>query len=118
MTMTDEVAFDHRVALEDERDRLLSQRASLAAEVTSILAQGIGCWSTPDEACDSASEQVELDRLAALISALDARLGMVDDALTSARYGLCSSCHEPIAQERMRALPGTAHCISCARTRC
>jgi RNA polymerase-binding transcription factor DksA len=29
----------------------------------------------------------------------------------------CASCHQPIPQERLEALPGTTRCVKCSDTR-
>lgn len=59
-----------------------------------------------DEPLD-AIESAALDEIALTRQAL-ARL----DAGT---YGVCVGCGEPIAAERLRALPTASHCIACAR---
>ena len=45
-------------------------------------------------------------------------LGAIDDALTridDGTYGLCLSCREAVAAERLEALPWTTRCIDCKR---
>jgi RNA polymerase-binding protein DksA len=45
-------------------------------------------------------------------------LGAIDEALTrldAGTYGLCLSCREAVAAERLEALPWTTRCIDCKR---
>jgi len=47
-------------------------------------------------------------------------LERVDDALAAIRggtYGICKSCGEPIAKERLEALPYAPMCVDCQRRR-
>ncbi len=53
-----------------------------------------------------------LDRRAkAEVEEIDAALGR----LAAGRYGICLECRQPIAVERLMALPATPHCVDCAR---
>jgi DnaK suppressor protein len=45
-------------------------------------------------------------------------LGEVHEALSridAGTFGRCEECGEPIARQRLQALPYTRHCIQCAR---
>jgi DnaK suppressor protein len=42
---------------------------------------------------------------------MDAALRRIDDG----SYGICGSCSQPIAEERLEALPWTTRCIDCKR---
>jgi DnaK suppressor protein len=42
---------------------------------------------------------------------MDAALRRIDDG----SYGMCGSCGQPIAEERLEALPWTTRCIDCKR---
>lgn len=48
---------------------------------------------------------------------IEKRIEELEDALERAEqglYGICESCGEPIATERLRAIPSTTLCIKCA----
>ena len=63
--------------------------------------------ATFDRELDSTLEENE-ERL---IGAMDAALRRIDDG----SYGMCGSCGQPIAEERLEALPWTTRCIDCKR---
>jgi RNA polymerase-binding protein DksA len=46
-----------------------------------------------------------------VLSAIDAALARIEDG----SYGLCQRCGQPIAQERLRAIPYATLCIDCKR---
>ena len=46
-----------------------------------------------------------------LLEAIDAALGRIDDGT----LGICSTCGQPIGEERLEALPWTTQCIDCKR---
>ena len=74
--------------LEDERDRLLGERDRLS--------------STLD---DPGSSPVIL-----VLGEIERALERIDDGT----YGLCERCGEPIAAERLEALPYAVRCVGCA----
>ena len=47
------------------------------------------------------------------LAAVEAALGRLDDGT----YGVCEVCGEPIAEERLEALPATTRCVRCASGR-
>ena len=63
--------------------------------------------ATFDRELDSTLEENE-ERL---IAAIDGALSRID----AGSYGVCASCGEPIAPERLEALPWTTRCIACKR---
>jgi DnaK suppressor protein len=46
-----------------------------------------------------------------VLGAIDSALQRIDDG----SYGMCASCGQPIAAERLEALPWTTRCIDCKR---
>jgi RNA polymerase-binding protein DksA len=46
-----------------------------------------------------------------LLEAIDAALARIDDGT----LGICSTCGQPIGEERLEALPWTMQCIDCKR---
>jgi len=51
------------------------------------------------------------DRSRMELSRIEAALRSIDDGT----YGTCTNCGNPIAVERLEAIPWAAHCIDCAR---
>jgi DnaK suppressor protein len=65
---------------------------------------------------DSAHSTAERARLIALVKELRANLLDVERALGKMDrgiYGLCERCHQPIAAERLEAIPWARLCITC-----
>lgn len=109
--MTD--ALEPRAA----REALLAERARALAELEDTRVE------PPDEETEgslaaAASHVIEQQRNLALrdhnsqhLAAVDAALARIaDDA-----YGRCTACHQPIAPDRLDALPWAALCIDCQR---
>jgi DnaK suppressor protein len=104
-------------------DPMVAPRATLEAERSRLrdeLAEGIvapGPMTYGSQAA-AASQVFEQQRDLALrerneqqLAAVEAALGRLD----AGTYGRCVRCEEPIAAERLEALPWAAHCIDCQR---
>ena len=68
----------------------------------------------------AASQVFEQQRDLALRDRTDQQLELVDAALArldAGTFGTCVRCGQPIAPERLEALPWAAHCIDCQRDR-
>lgn len=92
-----------RKKLEDERAQLLA-RSIPAPEPTK-----------GDEADMAAMTQAKAQSLW-LASDQKQRLTQIDQALAriaAGKYGICDVCHQPIAPERMEAIPHATLCIHC-----
>jgi RNA polymerase-binding transcription factor len=66
----------------------------------------------------AASQVFEQQRDLALRDRARIELGRVEvalRALDNGTYGTCTSCGNPIARERLEAIPWVATCIDCAR---
>ena len=46
-----------------------------------------------------------------LLAAIDSALARIDEGT----FGICRTCAQPIAEERLEALPWTTQCIDCKR---
>lgn len=98
-----------RAALEAERSRLRDELAE------GIVAPGPMTYGSQASA---ASQVFEQQRDLALRERNEQQLAAVDaalDRLDAGTYGRCIRCGEPIAPERLEALPWAAHCIDCQR---
>lgn len=96
-----------RATLEAERRRLLDE---LGAEI-----QAPGQMTYGSQAA-AASQVFEQQRDLALRERAEHHLALVDSALRrldGGSYGACLRCGNPIASERLEALPWAAHCITC-----
>ncbi|TMD30692.1 MAG: TraR/DksA family transcriptional regulator [Chloroflexi bacterium] len=100
---------DPRAALEAEHARL---REELAA---TIEAPGQMTYGSQAAAATHVFEQ---QRDLALRERAEQQLALVDAAmarLDAGTFGRCLRCGNPIAPERLEALPWAEHCIACAR---
>jgi RNA polymerase-binding protein DksA len=102
----------------DPREALLAERTRVLAELTESEVISPGQMTYGSQAA-AASHVFEQQRDLALRDHNQAHLAAIDDALArldAGTYGTCTSCHRPIATERLEALPWTALCIDCSRT--
>ena len=108
--MTEPAAPDTRAALLAERRRVVAEIAD-----AEVLAPGQITYGSQAAAATHVFEQ---QRDLALRDHNQLHLGAVDAALarlTAGTYGRCTSCGNPIAPERLEALPWAALCIDCQR---
>lgn len=99
------------------RDALLAERERLHDELREeVEAPGPVTYGSQAAAATHVFEQ---QRDLALRERSERALADIHAALArmeAGTYGLCTSCHRPIADERLEALPWAAHCIDCQRT--
>jgi DnaK suppressor protein len=98
--------------LEDERAELVSQLDALQIDNDEQQADsGVG-----NHLADDASELFLRERNIALRGNTEELLAQIDSALKrmdAGSYGVCERCGQPIAAERLEALPYAAYCITC-----
>jgi RNA polymerase-binding protein DksA len=92
----DYIHEENRSQLEDDRE-----------EIPSDNHPGDMATSTFDRELDATLEGNE-ERL---LQAIDAALQRIEDGT----FGICQNCGQPIAAERLEALPWTTRCIDCKR---
>src|SRR5829696_7740706 len=98
------------------RQSLLEERARLLIELGEPI-EAPGQMTYGSQAA-AASHVFEQQRDVALRERSRGELGKVDAALRKlddGSYGTCASCGNPIAEERLTAIPWAALCIDCAR---
>jgi DnaK suppressor protein len=100
--------------LQRERDALLTEleRRQQLEHAVSREAQ------EPRDSADLGAAQRDVDRFAALADRTAERIDAIQVAIERAaqgRFGICESCGEPVAIERIRAVPNTPYCLDCAR---
>jgi DnaK suppressor protein len=111
-TTMDEATARRRSTLEEQRIHLRAEMVSQGAdpdsdEVTFIDDSGFA---------DRSHNTEERSRLISVAAALRSNLRDVDRALAKfevGTYGVCERCAEPIASERLDALPWAILCIRC-----
>ena len=98
------------------RASLLAERERLLAEIgEAIVAPGQMTYGSQAAA---ASQVFAQQRDLALRDRADQQLVLVDEALArldAGTFGACIRCGEPIAADRLEALPWAARCIDCQR---
>ena len=104
------------VDLESARTALNAERARLMAELGEPI-ESPGQMTYGSQAA-AASQVFEQQRSLALRDQARMELSRVEAALRSiddGTYGTCTSCGNPIAPERLEAIPWAPLCIDCAR---
>ncbi len=106
------------------RARLDGDRAALADQVAALEAQFDGFVEASDlvatdDEHDPEGHTIAYERqqVAALLRDARSKLAAIDEAvrrLQLGTYGRCARCGDPIGAERLEALPGAEHCITCA----
>jgi len=105
-----------RTRLIGEHDELLRQLRELGGEGD----DGIDDPFAEEGFADTGQATAERVNLLMMVKSLRDILREVQAALErmdAGTYGICQRCGQPIAEERLEALPATRLCISCKRTR-
>ena len=103
-----------RSRLESEQKRLLGELKQLEANVgpTEVRREGSPFGKREEEA----TESFELEKRLALEKQTRDHLAEVEHALSKFEketYGLCDDCGQPIAPDRLEALPQASLCVNC-----
>jgi RNA polymerase-binding transcription factor DksA len=114
------VVTDHAGRLAERREETVRLLTSLRRRLDGII-EG-SAWSTDDDEHDPEGVTVAFERaqVAGLVEQSRAELSALDAAaarLADGTYGTCVRCGQPIADERLDALPATTTCIRCADRR-
>jgi DnaK suppressor protein len=107
-------------ALDSLVDELQRKRFALVGEVGQTEGE---LRTITEEREPELEEEAQKERLATVLERLRDRerrtLREIDDSLeriASGTYGTCAACGKPIPLGRLRALPTTRLCVTCART--
>ena len=95
-----------------------AQVAALTREFDEVVAASTASNADDEHDPEGATIAFERQQVAALLAAARARLADVEAALArrdAGEYGVCESCGQVIAPERLAARPAARTCISCAR---
>jgi RNA polymerase-binding transcription factor len=110
--------------LERYRQTLLGLRERVGGEVNHVV-QSIqedvhvpgDISAAPVHLADVAIESVDAD-----VEVLNATRGILEDVnaaldrIAAGTFGQCEMCGAPIAEERLKAIPYTPHCLRCAKS--
>lgn len=106
-----------RELLEAESDRLQEVRRGLRGEHLDeeAEAESLDVLSSMDQhQADVGTEVFEREKDYSILARVDIDLRDVADALArldAGTYGVCETCHSPIAGERLEAVPATRFCV-------
>ena len=106
--------------LAQERATTLRRLSALTAEFDGIVASAEGTNGDDEHDPEGATIAFERERTAALRLQTERRLDEIDRAISrlgGGRYGICRSCEQHIAEERLRAIPEAELCTKCVARR-
>jgi RNA polymerase-binding transcription factor DksA len=109
---------DARELLESERGRLEHVRDTFEAEHLHDETEDDSTAELSHLAqhpADTGSETFEREKDFSILEQVEAELGDVERALVrldDGTYGTCQACGDPIADERLAAMPATRFCLS------
>jgi RNA polymerase-binding transcription factor DksA len=117
----DQIALDrYRQQLEKMRRRLREDQSTLMeqTQMGSLGQKGGDLSNNPFHLADMGTEEYLADLNATLLeneALAAAEIQSALERLNNGTYGSCERCHQPIAPERLEALPFVRLCIDCAR---
>ncbi len=103
-----------RAQLESEHKRLTEELAQLQTSASSSDERREGSPFGKRE--EEATETLELEKRLALENRIRQEVAGIEHALDKfekGTYGLCDNCGQPIAPERLEALPQASLCMNC-----
>ena len=104
-------------ALEHRRAEAIEQIADADRQLDELRSQREHLHDDDEHDPDGVSLSSEWSRLEGLRQSRLEALAKIDEArsrLADGDYGVCSSCGEPIAPERLEIRPDATTCVSCA----
>lgn len=116
-----------KAELDQYRAVLTGLRARLRGDVTQMTDEALkksrqdasgDLSNMPIHMADVGTDNFEQEFTLSLIESEQVTLGEVDEALkriAENRFGLCEECTEPVPKERLKAIPYTRYCVTCAR---
>ena len=107
-----------RERLQAERERVLAEMQSLRDDLSHSIEDLVDEDGNDSHLADSATETLDREMEQSLEDNAEHLLAHIDSALArldEGTYGRCERCGEPIAEERLEALPYATRCIECKR---
>jgi DnaK suppressor protein len=103
-----------RARLEAERERLAAVIGDLRDELAAI-AESTAAGPDDEHDAEGSTVAYERARVQALLAHAERSAAHIEAAAANMEGGTtCRHCGQPIAEERLIALPATATCVSCA----
>jgi len=90
---------------------------AMTAELDAVTAAAAGANQDDEHDPEGSTLAFEREQLAALREQARHQVAEIEEAhdrLARGRYGVCERCGDPIAAERLDALPATRYCVRCA----
>lgn len=106
-------AAKYRVLLSEQKEALRHQLHDMGADPD---ANGVESLDFDFGFADSAQSTAERNKVLAVIERLREGLHEIEaalDKISKGTYGICERCSQPIASERLEALPAARLCMSC-----
>jgi RNA polymerase-binding transcription factor DksA len=104
-----------RKRLVEERDRLRGVRTALLEGFAGDSGEpSVEELAAANHPADAGTEMFEREKDLSILEQVDARLSQVERALhrlDEGTYGTCEICGQPIAAERLEALPAATFCV-------
>jgi DnaK suppressor protein len=107
------MAKDVQRVLEGRRRELAEELARLTAppEAGTNLSFGKRIGEGTTQAVERINTTAAARSIAATLASVDRALEKVAEG----SYGFCDNCEQPIAPERLEAIPGTVFCVTCSQ---
>ncbi|HEV7723265.1 MAG TPA: TraR/DksA C4-type zinc finger protein [Iamia sp.] len=114
MALSETARAELRRVLVEDRDRTAEGLAALERSFDELVAAAD--LEPPDDEHDpDGTTAYERAQVSSLAAEARVRLAALDEALaTEADLGTCAACAGDIGWERLLAVPGTRHCVTCA----
>ncbi|ANY06318.1 TraR/DksA family transcriptional regulator [Pseudonocardia sp. HH130630-07] len=101
-------------------DRVDAKIGSLRTQLTALADEQALTSHDDEHDPEGVTIAVQRAQLQALLAGAErdrAELDLAAERIAAGTYGSCAVCGDPIAAERLEALPATRTCIVCATTR-
>lgn len=105
--------------LDEFKEMLLAIRERLTGKISSVKSDALVKTEDINDGEDG-TDMFTREFMLQLAGSDQEALYEIDDALRRVEdktYGICETCFQPIAKERLKALPFTKECIKCRATR-
>jgi len=106
-----------KVALTEERERIVHQMIELGVTETGELT---GDVDYGDGFADAAAATAERTEVLVVVESLKSQLSDIDEALQrieKGTYGVCKKCGEDIPAARLEFRPSSIYCVDCKSSR-
>jgi DnaK suppressor protein len=106
-----------KVALTEERERIIHQMIELGVTETGELT---GDVDYGDGFADAAAATAERTEVLQVVESLKTQLSEIDEALSrieKGTYGVCAKCGKDIPAARLEFRPSSIYCVDCKSSR-